>query len=255
MARSAIMNIIIQAATKAGRALIRDFGEVQNLQVSLKGAHDYAKLASQNAGNLILKELHKARPEYHFLLENSKEITGKDSQHCFTINPLDGATNFLHGIPLFAISISLQRQGKVVAGLIYNPALDELYTAEKGIGAFFNDRRLRIANRRKLQESVIGIGNPSFGEKGDSLYFLKLRQTIGELAQIRIMGASTLGMAYTAAGRFDGFWEENVSSCNLGSSLLIIRESGGFISESPIKSIIAGNNFIHSALLKKLQDI
>ena len=154
MARSAILNVMVQAATKAGRSLARDFGEVQNLQVSLKGPGDYVSQADRKAEEVIYAELSRARPGYSFLMEERGAVPGDDDQHRWIVDPLDGTTNFLHGIPIFAISIALERQGQLVAGIIYNPAMDELYTAERGGGAFMNDRRLRVAGRSKLADAL-----------------------------------------------------------------------------------------------------
>lgn len=163
MARSALLNVMVQAAMKAGRNLARDFGEVQNLQVSLKGPGDYVSQADRKAEQIIYTELSRARPDFGFLMEESGEVEAKDGQHRWLIDPLDGTTNFLHGIPVFAVSIALERQGQIVAGVIYNPAMDELYTAERGGGAFLNDRRLRVAARNKLVDTVIGTGIPHLG--------------------------------------------------------------------------------------------
>src|ERR1044071_9215047 len=153
MARSAILNVMVQAAHKAGRSLSRDFGEVQNLQVSLKGPGDYVSQADRKAEDIIFAELSRARRGYGFLMEERGAVAGDDDQHRWIVDPLDGTTNFLHGIPIFAISIALEREGQLVAGVIYNPIMDELYTAEKGKGAFLNDRRLRVAARRTLQDT------------------------------------------------------------------------------------------------------
>lgn len=260
MARSAIMNIMVQAATKAGRALVRDFGEVQNLQVSLKGPGDYVSQADRRSESIILSELQRARPNYSFLLEESGEIAGKDDQHRFIVDPMDGTTNFLHGIPLFAVSIGLERQGHMVAGVIYNPVFDELYTAERGSGAFLNDRRLRIAGRRKLADSVIGTGIPHLGRGKHGHYLVELHNVMAEVAGIRRMGAAVLDLAYVAAGRLDGFWEDGLQPWDMAAGILMIREAGGFVSDSKGgqdmfagKSIVAGNELIHSALIKVLK--
>src|SRR5690606_22330231 len=163
MPRSAIINVMVQAAMKAGRSLSRDFGEVQNLQVSLKGPGDYVSQADRKAEDIIYAELSRARPGYAFLMEERGAVEGEDAQHRWIVDPLDGTTNFLHGIPLFSVSIGLERQGQLVAGVIYNPAMDELYTAERGGGAFLNDRRMRVAARGKLSDTVIGTGIPHLG--------------------------------------------------------------------------------------------
>ena len=163
MARSALLNVMVQAAFKAGKSLARDFGEVQNLQVSLKGPGDYVSQADRKAEKLLREELLKARPTYGFLGEESEEIKGTDGAHRWIVDPLDGTTNFLHGIPTFAISIALERNGDIVAAVVLNPATDELFTAERGGGAFVNDRRLRVAMRKNMSDAVIGCGLPHLG--------------------------------------------------------------------------------------------
>ncbi|EJF92124.1 inositol monophosphatase family protein [Bartonella melophagi] len=260
MARSAIMNIMVQAALKAGRSLVRDYGEVQNLQVSLKGPADYVSQADRKAEKIIFSELIKARPKFSFLMEESEEIIGEDSQHRFIVDPLDGTTNFLHGIPFFAISIALERQGQIVAGVIYNPILDELFTAERGCGAFLNDRRCRVAARRKLGECVIATGMPHFGGCNHEHYLVELRNVMSEVSGVRRFGAASLDLAYVAAGRTDGFWEDNLQIWDMAAGIIIIREAGGFVSDKNggsamfgTKNIIAGNEFIHAQLSQTLK--
>lgn len=259
MARSAILHVMVQAALKAGKSLSRDFGEVQNLQVSMKGPGDYVSQADRKAEEIVKAELMRARPDYGFLGEEGGASEGTDSQHRWIVDPLDGTTNFLHGIPMFAVSIGLERQGQIVAGVIYNPAMDELYTAEKGGGAFLNDRRLRVAARTKLTDAVVGTGVPHLGRGHHGQYLVQLRNIMGEVAGVRRMGSVALDLAYVAAGRFDGFWEEGLSAWDLAAGIIMIREAGGFISEVSggqkmlaNGSIVAGNELIHKALLKTL---
>jgi len=180
MARSAIINVMVQAALKAGRSLARDFGEVQNLQVSLKGPGDYVSQADQRAEEIVFTELSRVRTGYSFLMEERGEIVGDDPQHRWIVDPLDGTTNFLHGIPVFAVSIALERQGQLVAGVIYNPAMDELYTAERGGGAFLNDRRMRVAARRDLADAVLATGIPHLGRGQHGQALFDLRNIMGE---------------------------------------------------------------------------
>lgn len=259
MARSALLNVMVQAAMKAGRSLSRDFGEVQNLQVSLKGPGDYVSQADRKAEEIIHAELSRARPGYSFLMEERGAIEGDDGQHTWIVDPLDGTTNFLHGIPIFAISIALERQGQVVAGVVYNPAMDELYTAERGGGAFMNDRRLRVAARSKLSDAVIATGIPHLGRGHHGKALVDLRNVMGEVAGIRRMGAASLDLAYVAAGRVDGYWEDWLSAWDMAAGMLIVREAGGFTSDRTGGqdilsggSIVAGNELIHKALLKTL---
>ncbi|MCC0037650.1 MAG: inositol monophosphatase [Brucellaceae bacterium] len=260
MARSAIINVMVQTAMKAGRSLARDFGEVQNLQVSLKGPGDYVSQADRKAEDIIYTELSKARPGYSFLMEERGAVDGDDAQHRWIVDPLDGTTNFLHGIPIFSISIALERQGQLVAGVIFNPAMDELYTAERGGGAFLNDRRMRVAARRKLSDTVIGTGIPHLGrgEHGKSL--VELRNVMAETAGIRRLGSAALDLAYVAAGRMDGFWERSLSAWDLAAGILMVREAGGFCTaidggDSMLDdgTIVAGNEDVHKALLATLK--
>ena len=257
MARSALLNVMVQAALKAGKSLTRDFGEVQNLQVSLKGPGNYVSQADRKAEKIVREELLKARPTYGFLGEESDEIKGTDGAHRWIVDPLDGTTNFLHGIPFFATSIALQRSGEIVAGVIYNPATDELFTAEKGGGAFVNDRRLRVSGRKNLSDSVIGCGLPHLGSTGHGKFLVQLRHVMGEAAGSRSFGAAALDMAYVAAGRIDGFWEEYLSPWDVAAGVILIREAGGFVSELngggdfiEGGSIAAGNEHIHKALVE-----
>jgi myo-inositol-1(or 4)-monophosphatase len=257
MARSAILNVMVQAAMKAGRSLSRDFGEVQNLQVSMKGPGDYVSQADRKAEDILFTELSKARPGYAFLMEERGLIEGDDGQHRWIVDPLDGTTNFLHGIPLFAISIALERQGQIVAGVVYNPAMDELYTAERGGGAFMNDRRLRVAGRTKLIDTVIGCGVPHLGRGQHGNFLVELRNVMAEVSGVRRLGSASIDLAYVAAGRMDGFWETGLSAWDVAAGILLIREAGGFISDFAGGqnmldggSIVAGNEIIQRALLK-----
>jgi len=245
---------------KAGRSLSRDFGEVQNLQVSLKGPGDYVSQADRKAEEIIHAELARARPGYAFLMEERGEVAGDDDQHRWIVDPLDGTTNFLHGIPIFSISIALERQGQLVAGVIYNPAMDELYTAERGGGAFLNDRRLRVAGRTKLSDAVIGTGVPHLGRGHHGNFLIELRNVMGEVSGIRRLGSAALDLAYVAAGRMDGFWEEKLSPWDIGAGILLIREAGGFVTDKAggqgmfeTGDLVAGNEAIHRALLKTLK--
>jgi myo-inositol-1(or 4)-monophosphatase len=260
MARSAILNVMVQAAAKAGRSLARDFGEVQNLQVSLKGPGDYVSQADRKAEEIIHAELSRARPGYSFLMEERGEVAGDDDQHRWLVDPLDGTTNFLHGLPVFSISIALERQGQLVAAVIYNPAMDELYTAERGGGAYLNDRRLRVAARRNLSDTVIGTGVPHLGRGHHGNYLVELRNVMGEVAGIRRFGSAALDLAYVAAGRLDGFWEERLSPWDMAAGILLVREAGGFATDKAggqgmfaSGDVVAGNEAVHRALLEALK--
>ena len=260
MSRSALLNVMVGAAMKAGRSLARDFGEVQNLQVSVKGPGDYVSQADRKAEEIIHAELARARPGYGFLMEERGALSGADDQHRWLVDPLDGTTNFLHGIPVFSISIALERQGQLVAGVVYNPAMDELYTAERGRGAFLNDRRLRVAARRSMADAVIGTGIPHLGRGHHGHALIDLRNVMREVSGIRRLGSAALDLAYVAAGRFDGFFEDGLSPWDLAAGIVLVREAGGFVSDKTggtaifeTGSIVAGNEPIHHALLKALE--
>ena len=259
---SALMNVMIGAARKAGRSLSRDFGEVSQLQVSVKGPANFVSAADQRAEEIVYRELAKARQGYGFLMEEGGEIEGDDKTHRWIVDPLDGTTNFLHSIPLFAISIALERDGELVAGLIYNPVADELYTAEKGKGAFLNDRRLRVAARKSLQDSVLTTGIPFRGRGGYERYERETRPLMREVAGLRRTGAASVDLAWTAAGRFDGYWEHDLQPWDIAAGIVILREAGGIATDVAggeemldKGSIVAGNPTIHKLLLGALQKV
>lgn len=261
MPSSALINVMFTAARKAGRSLARDFGEVEQLQVSLKGPANFVSAADHRAEEIIHAELSRARPGYSFLMEERGEIKGDDPTHRWIVDPLDGTTNFLHSIPIFSISIALEREGELVAGLIYNPATDETFTAEKGKGAFINDRRrLRVAARSELAASVICTGVPHAGRPGHDLFLRELRAIMVASAGIRRTGSAALDLAWTAAGRFDGFWERDLRPWDIAAGMVILREAGGYMSDANGKdrileqgTIVAGNETIHAKLLKLLK--
>ncbi len=260
MARSPLMNVMVNAATKAGRGMRRDFGEVEQLQVSIKGPSDFVSAADRRAEETLVRELQKARPDVGFLLEENGEIAGADKSQRFIIDPLDGTTNFLHGIPQFAVSIALERNGLLVAAVVYNPINDELFTAERGQGAFLNDRRIRVAARSRLNDCVIGTGVTHLGKGDHDQFGRELRSVQTDVAGIRRMGAASLDLAYVAAGRLDGFWERDLKPWDIAAGILLIREAGGFVSDlngrddmSTHGHICAGNETIHKMLLERLK--
>jgi len=256
MLRSALLNVMIAAARKAARSLKRDFGEVEKLQVSLKGPANFVSSADHRAEETLRAELAKARPGYGFVGEEGGRQEGSDKTHCWIVDPLDGTTNFLHGIPQFAISIALEREGTIVAGLVYNPISEELFVAERGKGAFLNDQRLRVAARRRLAEAVIACGLPHLG-RGDLAQFRKEFAAVQEkVAGLRRFGAATLDLAWVAAGRLDAFWERNLSAWDMAAGLLLVREAGGFVSDLDggddmfgKAEILAGNEAMQRELL------
>ena len=261
MARSALLNVMVAAALKAGRGLARDFGEVENLQVSLKGPGNFVSAADHKAEETLIHELRKARPGYEFLTEESGAIAGTDHTNRWIIDPLDGTTNFLHGIPLFAVSIALEREGVLVAGVIYNPILNELYVAERGQSAFLNDRRLRVAARKKLADAVVATGLPSISGNRDSEPVLAEVRNVGaEVAGLRRTGSAAMDLAWVASGRLDGYWDRGLSYWDTAGGIVIVREAGGLVSApdgSPdmakTDAIVAGNETIHAALIASLK--
>lgn len=261
MPASALMNVMMNAARKAGRKLNRDFGEVENLQVSVKGPANFVSAADHRAEEVIFEELSRARPGYQFLMEERGVVEGGDASHRWIVDPLDGTTNFLHSIPLFCISIALEREGQLVAGLIYNPASDEMFTAEKGKGAFLNDRRrLRVAARRKLSDAVVTTGIPHFGRKGHERFLKETTRVMAEVAGVRRTGSAALDLAWTAAGRFDAFWEHNLQAWDIAAGHVIVREAGGTVVDAAggeksleTGSVVAGNPTIVKTLLPLLE--
>jgi myo-inositol-1(or 4)-monophosphatase len=256
--RSALLNIMVQAATKAGRSLAKDFGEVENLQVSVKGPADFVSNADKRAEEIVFNELQKARPTYSFLGEEGTEVTGSDGQHRWIVDPLDGTTNFLHGIPMFACAIALERNNEIVASVIYNPAMEELFTAEKGGGAWLNDRkRLRVAGRKHLADAVVVTGINSRGRALDILQLKQLAQVTPAVAGIRRTGSASTDLAWLAAGRFDGYWEAGLAPWDVAPGSLVLREAGGTMSDYAGTTgsiwngqVIAGNETIQNQLLK-----
>lgn len=263
MARSALLNIMVTAAFKAGRSLTKDFGEVENLQVSVKGPADFVSKADRNAEKVIHGELSKARPTYGFLMEEGGEIKGTDGQHRWIIDPLDGTTNFLHGIPLFAVAIALQRGDEIVAGVIYNPISEELFVAEKGGGAWLDDKkRLRVAGRKHLADAVVVTGINSRGSAGDVLQLKQMAQITPAVAGIRRTGSAATDLAWVAAGRFDGYWESQLQPWDIAAGWLLVREAGGTVTDYSGKpgsiwngEVVAGNETIQGQLLKVIKDV
>ncbi len=262
MLHSALINVMVKAARRAGRSLNRDLGEVENLQVSLKGPANFVTLADKRAEEMLYSDLAKARPGYGFVGEEGGTREGSDKSHTWIVDPLDGTTNFLHGIPQFAISIGLSREGTVIAGVIYNPATDELYIAERGKGAFLNDQRLRVAGRRKLSECVVACGLPHIG-RGDHALFLKEMGALQDkVAGFRRFGAASLDLAYVAAGRLDGYWERNLSPWDIAAGQILIREAGGVVSgieghdnALTTGNVVCGNEYVHAELVKVLKAV
>ena len=266
MPGSALINVMVAAARKAGRGLARDFGEVEQLQVSVKGPANFVTAADHKAEETLFRELKKARPGYGFLMEERGIVPGVDETHKWIVDPLDGTTNFLHGIPLFAISIGLEREGELVAGVIYNPASDELFMAEKGKGCFLmgrgpQDRRLRIAARKSIGDAVVTTGIPHRGRPDHPIFLREIGAAMKEVAGIRRTGSAALDLAWTAAGRFDAYWEHHIKPWDMAAGIVMVKEAGGTVTDldggnAMIESggVIASNGTLHKALLPILQN-
>ena len=258
-----LIRIMEKAARKAGGKLRRDFGEVEQLQVSRKGPSDFVSRADRQAERTIYDELLHARPDWGFVLEEAGIIEGDPTRPRWIVDPLDGTSNFLHAIPHFAVSIAVQEPkpgggwGEVVAGLIYQPITDETFWAEKTRGAWLQDARLRVSGRRQLADALIATGTPYQGH-GDFAEWVQVFGVLGpQVAGIRRFGAASLDLAWVAAGRFDGFWESALSPWDTAAGCLLVREAGGFVTDYRGRSlpvcdeeVIAGNDPLHSRLHK-----
>lgn len=260
MAYSPLLNVMVGAARKASRPIRRDFGEVENLQVSLKGPANFVTKSDQRTERILHDELVKARPTYGFLMEEGGAVEGTDGQHRWIIDPIDGTTNFIHGIPHFAISIGLERAGVIVAAVIYNPITDELYTAERGRGAFLNDRRLRVASRRRIEDAVITCGIPHLARGDHELFGREIAKVQAKAAGIRRFGAASLDLAFVAAGRCDAYWERGLSPWDVAAGILLVREAGGRVEDvdgaaeaMATGNILAANDTLFTALQKELK--
>src|SRR5271156_1673136 len=260
MPHSAILNVMIKAAYRAGRSLKRDLGEVENLQVSLKGPRNFVTAADRRAEEIVYEELAKARPDYGFLGEEGGATAGTDKSHRWIVDPLDGTTNFLHGIPHFAVSIALERDGAIVAGLVYNPANDDTFIAERGKGAFLNDRRIRVAARAHMADAVVACGLPHYGRGDLALARHEIAAAQQHFAGLRRYGAATLDLAWVAAGRLDAYLGRDLSPWDLAAGSILVREAGGFVSDLDggeaifaKAQIAAGNETMHSELLRLLK--
>ena len=260
MQGSANLNLMIKAARKAGRSLVKDFREVENLQVSVKGAGDFVSRADLAAEKIIRDELMAARPTYGWLGEETGEADGADPTRRWIVDPLDGTTNFLHGLPHFAVSIALEHKGEIVAGVVFDPAKDELFWAEKGAGAWMNETRIRVSGRRNMSEALLATGIPFGAKKTLPAMMRDLARLMPATAGVRRWGVVALDLAYVAAGRFDGFWEREIYPWDMAAGMLLVREAGGFaealregrdIFESG--TILAGNGELFAQVAKVLR--
>jgi len=260
VSHSGLITVIDRAVRKAAPRLRRDFNEVQQLQVSRKGPADFVTMADKRAEQTLYEELKKARPDWGFLLEEGGEIAGDPDKPRWIIDPLDGTTNFLHGIPHFAISVAVQEpRGEITHGMIYQPLTDESFWAEKGRGAWLQDRRLRVSARRDLAESLIATGIPFIGRDGFDQWTAIFAAVAPQVAGIRRFGSAALDLAWVAAGRYEAFWESGLQPWDVAAGILLVREAGGFVTdfrggERAIEraEILAANDVLHSRLHKLL---
>ncbi len=261
--RSATLNVMTKAARAAAVRLKRDYGEVEQLQVSRKGPADFVTAADERTEKILRNELERARPDYGFLMEEGGIVKGKDPTKRWIIDPIDGTTNFIHGIAHFAMSIALEDNGEIVAGLIFDPINEQMFTAEKGQGAYLNERRLRVSKRESLDVSLFATGIPFLGRgtAADHQRFLvEVNAVMAVSAGIRRFGSAALDLAYVAAGRFEGFWESELQPWDIAAGILLVREAGGIITEIDggdkmleSGSVIAANSAMHGPLRQILR--
>lgn len=256
------MSVMIRAAEKASRGLLRDFNEVEQLQVSRKGPGDFVTAADKRSEKVIFEELQKAKPDYSFIMEESGQIKGSDPDNVWIIDPLDGTHNFMHGVPHWSISIALEQKGAVVAGLVYDCAKDELFTAEKGGGAWLRNRRLRVSGRNVLESCMVNYGQPNGDTARRDTFYREVRAVSDVVPMVRRFASAALDLAYVAAGRIDGYFERYVHPWDVAAGILIVKEAGGFVTsinddDNPVHSgnLIAGNQQVHSDIRKILKSL
>jgi len=267
--KPAIVNVMEGAARKAARALVRDFGEVEQLQVSRKGPSDFVSAADLRAEKILFHELRKGRPGFGLTMEESGSLPGADDPDApdtagddrWIVDPLDGTTNFLHGVPHFAVSIAHEEKGQVVAGAVYQPLTDELFWAVRGGGAFLNHRRLRVSSRSVMADALLATGLPYRGKPKHPAYGATLEAVLPAVAGVRRFGAASLDLAWVAAGRYDGFWEFDLESWDVAAGLLLVREAGGTASDARGRDrawsgaeVLASNTALHGDLRRIVGD-
>ena len=251
---------MVKACRKAAKNIIRDFGEIENLQVSLKGPGDFVTASDKKAEKILIEELQKARPRFSILSEEIGQITN-DEEFKWIIDPIDGTTNFLHGIPHFAISIGLEHNKEIICGIIYDPIKDEMFTAEKGNGAYLNNQRMRVSSRSKLEDCIIFTGGPKRNSKDRELALREYNNFSSKvLTPIRKLGSAALDIAYVAAGRCDGFWQRNLNYWDIAAGIILVKESGGFVTDFKgeneyiqNKTILVTNSKINNEMIEVLK--
>lgn len=254
--RSPLLNVMTGAALKAAKGLIRDFGELEQLQVSKKGPADFVSRADHRSESVLRGELMKARPGYSLLMEESGFHPGSDTSNRWVVDPLDGTTNFLHGIPHFSISIALERDGEPYAGVIYSPIPDEMFVAERGTGAFLNGRRLRVSGRRNVEDALFATGIPFMGLANHDLFVRQLGAVMAVSTGVRRFGSAALDLAWVAAGRYDGYWENGLQPWDIAAGIVLVREAGGFVTDLAGGrkmftggGVLASNTALHESLV------
>ena len=257
---SANINVMVKACRKAAKTLIRDFGEIENLQVSIKGPGDFVTASDKKVEKILIDELQKARPNYSILSEEIGKINN-DESFKWIIDPIDGTANFLHGIPHFAISIGLEHDGEIICGIIYDPIKDEMFVAEKGNGSYLNNQRIRVSSRSKLENCIIFTGGPKIGVKNRELFLKEYNNISSKVpTSIRKLGSASLDMAYVAAGRCDGFWQRDLKYWDIAAGIILVKESGGFVTDfkgekgyMQNKTILVTNSKINNEMIEILK--
>jgi len=258
--QSTLLKVMSDTVRKAAKGLTRDFGELENLQVSKKGLADFVTAADTKCENFLRDALEKVRPGYSFLGEEGGLVQGTDKTHTWIVDPIDGTTNFLHAIPHFAINVALQRDGQIVAAVTYNPITDEMFWAEKGKGAYVNNRRLRVAARKHLDEAVLACGIPFLGHGQHAKFLKELHQVSQKAAGVRRLGSAALDLAWVAAGRFDGYWERDINAWDIAAGLLLVTEAGGTVTDAnggqdmlETGAVVASNADLHPLVMERLK--
>ena len=250
---------MVKACRKASKTIIRDFGEIENLQVSLKGPGDFVTASDKKVEKILINELQKARPSYSILSEEIGQINN-DKSFKWIIDPIDGTANFLHGIPHFAISIGLEHDDEIICGIIYDPIKDEMFVAEKGNGSYLNNQRMRVSSRSKLKDCIVFTGGPKLDSKNKELALEEYKKFSSKiLIPIRKLGSASLDMAYVAAGRCDGFWQRNLNYWDIAAGIVLVKEAGGFVTDFEgenryveNKTILATNSRISKEMIEVL---
>ncbi len=253
------INLITKACMKASRSLIRDFGEIENLQVSTKGPGDFVTSADKRTEKIIINELQKAHPDFGIITEEKGIINESNNKNRWIIDPIDGTMNFLNGIPQFAISIGYEQDGEIICGVIFNPIINEMFVAEKGNGAFLNNQRIRVSSKKKIKDALLVTGGPKGASKIKDKIFSEYINVSNKVANVRKFGSAALDMAYVACGRFDGYWQRELNYWDIAAGIIILKEAGGLVdffennfSSSLKKNILATNSNIHEELRELL---